>query len=52
MTSSKAKAQKKKYILLNNLDSKHSLVMKFSQFMSYYKRKLYQKIQQKILPGN
>ena len=29
----------KKYVLLNNLGSKHSLLMKFDQFMSYYKRK-------------
>ena len=28
-----------KYILLNNLRSKHSLLMKYDQFMSYYKRK-------------
>ena len=26
-------------MLLNNLGSKHSLLMKFGQFMSYYKRK-------------
>ena len=29
----------KKYIYLNNLGSKYSLLMKFGQFMSYYKRK-------------
>ena len=29
----------KTYISLNNLGSKHSLVMKFGQFMSYYKKK-------------
>ena len=29
----------KKYILLNNLGSKHSLLMKFGKFVSYYKRK-------------
>ena len=31
--------QNKKYILLNNLGSKHSLLIKLGQFMSYYKRK-------------
>ena len=39
MTSSNAWAWNKKYILQNNLGSKHSLLMKFGQFMSYYKRK-------------
>ena len=29
-----------KYISLNNLGSKHSLLMTFGQFMSYYKRKI------------
>ena len=29
----------KTYISRNNLGSKHSLVMKFGQFMSYYKKK-------------
>ena len=33
MTSSNAKAQNKKYILLNNLRSKHSLSVKLGQFM-------------------
>ena len=33
------KYKKKEYFLMNNLESKHSLVMKFGQFMSYYKRK-------------
>ena len=32
------------YILLNNLRSKHSLLMKFGQFISYYKRKILLKI--------
>ena len=27
-----------KDILLNNLESKHSLVIKFCQFMQYYKK--------------
>ena len=31
-----------------HLGSKHSLLMKFGQFMSYYKRKNYQTIQQKL----
>ena len=30
---------KKNKILLNNLGSKHSLLIKFDQFMTYYKRK-------------
>ena len=30
---------KKKYILLNNWERKHGLLMKFGQFISYYKRK-------------
>ena len=30
---------KKKYIFLNNLGSKHSLLMEFDQFILYYKRK-------------
>ena len=33
MTSSNAPARNMKHILLNNLRSKHSLVMKFDQFM-------------------
>ena len=36
MTSSNTN---KKYISLNNLESKHSLLMRFGQFMSHYKRK-------------
>ena len=32
-------ASNKKYNLLNNLGSRHSLLMKFGQNMSYYKRK-------------
>ena len=39
MMPSNAQAQSKKYVLLNNLRSKHSLFMKFAQFMSHYKRK-------------
>ena len=34
---------KKKHILVNYLWSKHSLSMKFGQFISYYKRKLSKK---------
>ena len=30
----------------------NSLLMKFGQFMSFYKRKKYQKIRQKLRPGN
>ena len=37
MASSNAQAWKPKHILLNNLGSKCSLVMKFDQFMQYYK---------------
>ena len=37
MTSSNAQPWNTKNILLNNLGSKRSLVMKFSQFMQYYK---------------
>ena len=37
MTSSNAQAWNMKHILLNNLGSKRSLVMKFGQFMQYYK---------------
>ena len=37
MTSSNAQAWNTKHILLNNLGSKCSLVMKFDQFMQYYK---------------
>ena len=36
-----------KYILLNNLGNKHSLLMKFGQFVSYYKRqKIIKKFQE------
>ena len=42
MTSSNVEAQNKKYILMNNLENKHSLLMKF-EFMSYYKRKILSK---------
>ena len=42
MTSLNAQAWNTKHILLNNLGSKCSLVMKFGQFMQYYK-KLYEK---------
>ena len=34
MKSSNAEAQNKKYILLNNLGGKPSLLIKFGQFMS------------------
>ena len=53
MTSSNAQAWNTKHILLKNLGSKHSLVIKFGQFMQYYKTKIfYQKILWKMLPGN
>ena len=38
--SSNAQASNKKHILLNNFRSKRSLVMKFGQFMFYYKKKI------------
>ena len=49
MTSSNAQAWNTKHILLNNLGSKHSLLMKFCQFMQYYKiiffiKKFYQNV--------
>ena len=37
MTSSHAQAWNTKRILLNNLEGKRSLVMKFGQFMQYHK---------------
>ena len=40
-------------MLLNNLGNKHSLLMKFDQFVPYYKeKKNYQKIPQNFHPGN
>ena len=41
MASSDAQAWNIKHILLNKLGSKHSLVMKFSQFVQHYKRKIF-----------
>ena len=38
---------KQKYILRNNLESKHSPLMKFNQFMSYYERKIFVKFSTK-----
>ena len=52
MTSSNAKVQNKKYILLNDLGSKDSLLIKFGQFMSYSKRNNLSKILQKLWPEN
>ena len=40
---------KLKYISLNNLGSKHSLVIKFGQFVSYYKEKISLKNSTKIM---
>ena len=42
------KHKNKKYILPNNLGSKLSVLMKFCQFMSYYKRKKFIKYYTKI----
>ena len=41
MMSSNAKARNTKHILLNNLGSKHSLVIKFGQFLQYYEAKFF-----------
>ena len=41
MTSSNAQAWNTKHILLYNLGSKQGLVIKFGQFMQYYKRRLF-----------
>ena len=41
MTSSNAQAGNTKHILLNNLGSKHCLVIKFGQFMQFYKTKFF-----------
>ena len=41
MTSSNAQARNMRHILLNNLGSKCSLVMKFGRFMQYYKKYIY-----------
>ena len=41
-----------KYILLNNLGSKHNLVMKFGQFIQHCKRKLFIKNLIKMWAGN
>ena len=43
-------------MLLNSLESKHCLLMKFGQFMSYSKRnnfvkKLYKNVAWKLVPG-
>ena len=47
--SSNAYAWNKESILLNNLGGKHSLVMKFVQFVWYYKKKLSSKYSTKML---
>ena len=55
MTSSNLQAWNKKYIFLNNLESKHSLLMKY--LMSYHKRiKIIKKFHKKcatwkLVPG-
>ena len=41
--TSNAQSWNTKYILLSNFGSKHSLVMKFGQFMKYYKMQLLSK---------
>ena len=57
MTSLIAQALNKKHIVLNNLGGKYSLVMKFAQFMSYRKRKNFNKNSTKtatwkLVPGS
>ena len=49
MTSSNAKSWIEKYILLNNLSRKYSLVMKFGQFVQFYKRKVFLKKSYQIM---
>ena len=49
MTSSNAKSWIEKYILLNNLSRKYSLLMKFGQFVQFYKRKVFLKKFYKIM---
>ena len=52
MTSSNTLLENKKYILLNNVGGKHSLLMIFGQFMSYSKRNNFIKIfYKKLVPG-
>ena len=56
MTSSNAQSWNTKYILLNNLGSKHSLVTKFGQFIKYYKmqflsEKYIKNVTLKLFPG-
>ena len=52
MTTSNAQAWNTKHILLNNLGNKQSLVMKFSQFMLYYKIKFLIKKLWEMWSGN
>ena len=56
MTSSNAQAWNTEHILLSNLGSKHSLEMKFGQFMQYYESKFFNKnymknVAWKLVPG-
>ena len=46
------KHEKKKYILLNNLGNKHTLVMAYWQVKSYFKWKIFSKNLQKLWPRN
>ena len=50
--SSNSQAWNTKHILLNYLGIKSSLVMKFGQFMQYYKIIFYQRILRKMWAGN
>ena len=51
--SSNPSALNKKYILLNNLSSKHSLLIKFGQFIFIEQKKaFYQELLQLLQPEN
>ena len=56
MTSSNASARNTKHILLSNLGSKQSLVMKFDQFSNIRKENLSKNLMQnvawKLAPGS
>ena len=56
MASSDTQAWNTKHILLNNLGSKRSLVIKFGQFMQYYRKNFLIKnstknVAWKLVPG-
>ena len=52
MTSTNGGTRNKKNNLLNNMGIKHSLVMKYNQFNSNYKRKTFiKKFYKRMWPG-